>query len=514
MAGEMNAADRSHPLYDDNIGKWDLYRNAAKGGGDFINESNLFTHRLEDAEDYTQRLDRAYYLNFCDSIPNMYNSYIFRNNIERPVDTNLELFRKNCDGKGTSISDFVKLAGYYGSIYGVMHIFVDMPESKKKNPSVADVKNEGILPYCSLLHPTQLKDFSVDEFGNFRWVIIEYKYYKDLDPAIERVEETHYKVITTEKWWIEDQDGNKVTFEEKERKSEGVNKLKFIPIITLYNKDNGEDNKIGESLLKDIVRINRIIMNWCSCIDEQVERQTFSQLIMPDDADMDEDEERGADPLDRVGTSSIFTFNPDSRHPPAFISPNTDNINTIWSLVEDHIKEIFRLSGLQGGTADLYTSKSGKQSQTEFKGVNAALVEKAMTYQKCENSISKLAYVLLGQDDTNYEDVKYPKTFDVVELGEEIDNLFRILERNFSSTLNKTIMKDVARKSIPLAPESIRTTAESEIDSGDGVVTSLDQSKTPVPVKDGEGNPNTNLSQSFITNKQMKDTKSQHRTQE
>jgi len=510
---KIKAADRSHPLYDENINDWELYRSAVKGGEDFINESNLFTHRLEDTEDYDERLERAYYLNFCDSIPSIYNSYIFRNNIERPPDTELEQFRNNTDGKGTSISDFIKLAGYYASIYGVMHIFVDVPESKKKKPTVADLKNEGIVPYCTMIHPTKLKDFSVDEFGNFRWIILEYTYYRDLDPGVERVEETHYKVITTEEWWIEDQNGDKIKFEEKERKSEGKNTLGFIPIITLYSRDTGEDDKIGESLLKDIVRINRIIMNWCSCIDEQVERQTFSQLIMPDDASMDEDEEKGADPLSRISTSSIFTFNPESKHPPAFISPNTESINTIWGLVVDHIKEIFRLSGLQGGTSDLYTSKSGRQSQMNFKGVNASLAEKAATYQKCENDVSRLVYLLLKKDPTIYEDVKYPKTFDIVALGEELDSTIKILERNFSQTLNKTIMKDIARKSIPLAPESIRITVESEIDSGDGIVETK-TSNAVMPEKQGDGNPNSNLEKSFKTKKELDEEESSHRIKE
>ena len=513
MAEKMKASERSHPLYNENIDKWELYKSAVKGGDDFINENNLFTHRLEDAEDYDERLDRAYYLNFCDSIPRIFNSYIFRNNIERPPDMDLDLFRNNVDGKGTEISDFIKLAGFYGSIYGVAHVFVDMPESKKKSPTVADMKNEGILPYCTLIHPTKLKDFSIDEFGNFKWVIIEYTYYRDADPTVEREEEIHYKVITTEEWWIEDKDGNKVKFEEEERKSEGINKLGFIPIVTLYNIDTGEDNKVGESLLKDIVRVNRIIMNWCSCIDEQVERQTFSQLIMPDDASMDEDEEKGADPLMRVSTSSVFTFNPDSKHPPAFISPNTENINTIWKLVVDHIKEIFRLSGLQGGTSDLYTSRSGRQSQMNFKGVNAALAEKAMIYQKCENTISILAKKLLGKEVKEFEEVKYPKTFDIVALGEELDGIIKILEKNFSKTLNKTIMKDMARKTVPLAPESIRVQIESEIDSGDGIV-GTKASPTGELEKDGDGNPNSSAGDSFKTKDQLDGEESKHRLEE
>jgi hypothetical protein len=510
----MAISDRTHPNYDDNLDLWNLYRSSAKGGDDFINDDNLFSHRLEDSEDFEERLKRAYHLNFCDTIPKIYNSYIFRNNIERAGDANLKIFRNNADGRGNSISEFMKTAGYFASVYGVIHIFVDIPKSKKNKPSIADIKAESIVPYCTLIHPTQLKDWSVDEYGNFRWVIIESTYFKDLDPALEREEETHYKVITTEEWWIEDEDENKIKFEEEGRESEGKNDLGFIPIVTLYHEDN-EDDKVGESLLKDIVRINRIIMNWCSCIDEQIERQTFSQLIMPDDASMDEDEEKGEDPLTRVSTSSIFTFNPDSKHPPGFISPDTENISIIWTMVVDHIKEIYRLSGLQGGTSDLYTSKSGRQAQMSFKGVNAALADKAGTYQKAENLISEIAYALLGLNVEEFIDVKYPATFDIVALGEELDGLMKIMEKNFSETLNKTIQKDISRKSVPMATEDTREQIESEIDAGDGIVES-NQVKTAATQqeKDGDGNPEApNLEKSFKTKEKSDKEESSHRSE-
>ena len=44
--------------------------------------------------------------------------------------------------------------------------------------------------------------------------IIESNYYRDQDPNKDREEETHYKIITTEKWWIEDDSGAKVKYED------------------------------------------------------------------------------------------------------------------------------------------------------------------------------------------------------------------------------------------------------------------------------------------------------------
>ena len=57
--------DSAAPFYDDMIDSWELYYAGAKGGENFITDANLFSHRLEEAEDYNERLERAYFINFC-----------------------------------------------------------------------------------------------------------------------------------------------------------------------------------------------------------------------------------------------------------------------------------------------------------------------------------------------------------------------------------------------------------------------------------------------------------------
>lgn len=488
--GQIKLADRKHPLYEDNIGKWDFYFDSSTGGDNILNGQYIETHRLEDAQDHTQRVDRAYFLNFCDAIPSIYNSYIFKERIERPPNEAIKYFRNNVDGRGTSISDFVKRAGYFASIYGVIHAIIDMPQiPKNKSVSQRDVSKGGISPYASLIFPTQLVDWSVDHLGNWRWVVLEYTYYFDSDPNVEREEKTLYKIITTEEWRIEDEDGAEPDFGEEGIESSGPNEFGEIPIITMYHK-NVNDDKIGESLIKDISYINKAILNWCSCIDEQIERQTFSQLVVPDDGSLAEQDEAGDDPLRKIGTSSYWTFPHDSGQPPQFISPDTANIEVIWNLVMDHIKEIYRIAGLIGGIGDLYASRSGRAAQVGFMGANSALSEKASNYEKFENDISKMAMRKLGKEPTEeaYEPVKYPSSFDIGALADEIDGLFKVMSGNFSETLNKTIQKNVARKATPLATQKVRANIEQEIESGTGIVDVSISEETKG--KGEEGNPN------------------------
>ena len=514
MAEKVKLADRKHPLYTDNSDKWDLYRDSVKGGDEFVNSANLFTHRLEDETDFTERLTRAYYLNYCDVVPNIYNNYIFKEQVNRPPDESLVYFRKSADGRGTNLSEFVKKVGFFSKIFGVMHVLVDMPPKTKNKITNAEAKQMNLNPYCSLVYPSQLVDWSLDANGNLNWVIISSVHYNDLDPAKEREVQTHYKLITREEWRVEDADGNPVKYDDG-RPNKGPNELKAVPLVTMYHQDI-DDDKIGESLIKDIVYINRAILNWCSCIDEMIERQTFSQLIVPDDGSLAEESESGDDPLRRVSTSSVWTFNSESKHPPAYISPNTDNIVTIWNLVIDHVKEIFRIGGLIGSTEDMYASTSGRSKQMGFMSVNSALAGTSGKYQKFENDISAIAYTLLGKNPEEYQQVKYPDSFDIAALEDEVDSLFTIMSKNFSARLNKTMMKNIARKAVPLADEATRLEIEAEIESGDGMLQpdlglEIGADGKPIQPKNEDGNPNSDLGKSFRSKGKLDKKESSHR---
>ena len=80
------------------------------------------------------------------------------------------------------------------------------------------------------------------------------------------------------------------------------------------------------------------------------------------------------------------------------------------------------------------------------------------------------------------------------------------MERNFSMTLNKTIMKNIARRATPLATQDIKKDIEDEIESGDGVVNPVNIMGTIDEDATGEdGNPNSNLGKTFKTNQAKED---------
>ncbi len=461
--------DRTHPLYGKYLEEWDFYIESALGGKDYCgNTDNLFTHRLEDqAGDYDDRAKRVYYLNFCNLVCAIYADYIYKEKIRRPSNDVLDAFRKNVDGRGTDITTFMNQVSYLSSVYGQVHVIVDSPKAEDLNIPLHFYKanKEQFDPYAVIVAPQDLRDWSVDDLGNLNWVLIRNRGYSDDDPKNPREDDTTYRLIAREYWATYNKDGDEI-----ERKEHDLSE---VYIVTSYNSDSNID-LIGESLITDISRINRIIYNWCSNIDEMIERQTFSQLVMPDDPQTDLDpKDEGAGSLRKLSTATIFTFPYNSSQPPQFISPDRQQIDVIWKMVQNHRDLIYELAGLGtvGSSSKFLSQRSGISQAYQFLSINSSLAKKAVRLERTENEINRLVLLWKGQDDIE-EKVEYPVEFDVLTLTETMESTFQIAAQNFSETLNIELLKALARKAAPVLPEETITKIYKEIEDNSGVLMS------------------------------------------
>jgi len=468
MADKENITERTHPLYDKYLPEWNFFMESALGGKDYCdNEDNLFTHRLEDqAGDYEDRLERVYYLNYCGLVCSTYSEYIFKEIVNRPEDTLLDEFRKDVDGRGTDINTFMAKVSTLSSIYGHVHIVVDNSEFdySSKIPLHVYKKNRTMKPYVTIVQPQDLRDWSIDEFGNVLWILIRRRGYSDADPLSPREPEDTYRLITREEWYVFDKDGNML--------KEGTNNLGEVYLVTCYNKDTDSD-MIGESLITDVARINRIIYNWCSNIDEMIERQTFSQLVMPDDpqSQLYEKDEKGT-PLEILGTSQIFTFPASAGHPPQFISPDTSQIKIIWEMIQEHIDKIYELSGLGmvGERSKFMSQRSGVSLAYQFTDVNSSLAKKAAKLEKAENEIYQFVCLWNGKARDSFARVEYPKQFDISSLTEVLATTFDIVSQDISETLSVELLKALVKKAVPALPDEIISQINDEIKAKGGKI--------------------------------------------
>ena len=137
-----------------------LCRAAYSGGDDFISRENLFSHCREREEEYTDRLARAYYLNYSSPIVDTYTFFLFKSPVTRKYDENslrLTTFMANCDMKGTSFDEFIKNLVSSILVAGREFVVIDVPQQvtltvqqeleANKRPYLYSIKTENVLDY-------------------------------------------------------------------------------------------------------------------------------------------------------------------------------------------------------------------------------------------------------------------------------------------------------------------------------------------------------------------------------
>jgi hypothetical protein len=461
--------ERKHPSYLENIGDWEFYWKSFNGGKEYVNEY-LYSHRLENAEDYIGRIARSFYLNYCAPISSIAGDFIFRKEVTRPADLKLSDFRENVNRRGANIHSFMRKVCTLSSVYGHIHILMDRPRPPSGIENIINngqtTKADNLLtlpPYVTIIHPQNLVDWSVDSASKeLNWIIVAEEIYNDEDYREEREVQNIYKVWTKNEWIIYDAEDNLI--------DSGKHQLGFVPLITCYHKDIDED-MIGESMLKDVAEANRIVFNWTSNIDEMIARQTFSQLICPDDGTLFQDEidERGkSGALKKIGSASIFTFPADSRHAPAFISPDTGQVTSIWTMVENLVREMFRMAGLISAKSSLVQlqQRTGKAQQYEFLDMDAFLAAKAKALEETENKIDNLYYKWMGIKDMPSR-VHYPEKFDIITPQEIVDLFTKVTLSAISGTLNKEMAKRMVHQVLPHAEDEIVERIYEEIENNE-----------------------------------------------
>lgn len=439
---------------------WDSYR----GGYWYLQGDYLETHALEWKEDFENRKRRAYYLNNCKTVVHAYTNLIFRETIVRTTSSEITPFINNADKCGTSLEKIMKKVSNWSSIYGKCYVFVDMPKTNGQVLTLQDVVNLEIFPYVKVLSPLDIINWQKNDYGEFEWVLIRTeKWVGEYDKELI----VEYRRIGKDSFILYDTEGNVV--EELE------NPLGVVPIVEVFH----DEGKEGLSLIEDIAYINRTIYNWTSNIDEMIERQTFSQLVYPDDGSLIDNAPQGVEEEDlqaiiakRLGTAHVLTFPANSGQPPHFISPDTRQLSVIWDLVKAHIREIYREAGLVGTSEDLYGSvfRSGRMAQVQHLNISSFLKAKADNLEEAENKILKLYCKWMDKEWRDEYASVYPKKFNIFAIYDFIRITFDVVSAGFSKKLNKILLQDLAKQLLLNHPDEVKEEVRQEIEQGDGTI--------------------------------------------
>ncbi|KAB2833539.1 MAG: hypothetical protein F9K51_03390, partial [Candidatus Dadabacteria bacterium] len=141
---------RKHPQYQKMAGVYKFFEDSYKGGSDYVGANNLFKHTFEDAEGHKDRKLRAYFYNYCAPIVHAYNSFIYRQKIQRDYgnlanDELFQMFIEDADKQGNSYDEIVRNSSNWASVTGIQFWLIDKPGEKAATKK--DELEQELYPY-------------------------------------------------------------------------------------------------------------------------------------------------------------------------------------------------------------------------------------------------------------------------------------------------------------------------------------------------------------------------------
>jgi len=450
MLFDRSIIRQTHPDYNHFLTDWLFFDRSYIGGKDWITETNVFRHARETKEDYQRRLNRVVYTNYCEAVITIFTSYLFSG--KPPIMRDLSVpgvndFYADVDERGATMQDFMEDVATDAQIFGMVGVTVDLPKTDVEIRTEADARANNIRPYLRSYDSPSITNWSVDASGKLNWVRLKESKRDDADPFAKiKKDAAIYRTLTREEWYIHDEGGKEIDF--------GVYGLGEVPFVPIYFKKHRRKRMIGISQLCDIARINRLLVNIISFIEEFIEIQAFPFLAAPLGI-------AGADEDTVISTKHIFEYPPEGS-PPLYVSPPTDPARFMVEFISGFLrKEIYRMAKLESREL---MEQSGVAKQYDFHQTSSAIGRFARNLEFGENQIMTLWARWQGQEWDNSTD--YPDDYDIAPVNDDLKTALdvRDLYGDASPTFVSEYLKGLASKIKPKLAEELMRVIEGELE--------------------------------------------------
>ncbi|MDR9847027.1 phage portal protein [Herbaspirillum huttiense] len=454
--------ERRHPAYSDASKHWQFLDATYEGGRAWFNEDNIFRYVKEGDGEYRDRLRRCYRFNHSREVVDLLNKYLFKQNITRSDDApeSVKQFWNKATKDGLTVKDFSRQVGKKTSIYGRVGVVVDNTNTGGAIVSKADEKQANIRTYAYIVTPIQILDYAYDDDGDLNWILISEVARDDADPmSSSGAQLERWRLWTKNEWHL---------FERQKRGrrdviveiGQGAHNLGEVPVI-FADHIISDEKYVAPSLIDDIAYLDRAVANYLSNLDEIIQDQTFSQLVMPAQNVMPGDDNYAK--LVEMGTKRTFLYDGEGGRGPEYISPDPRQAQLILSVINKIINEIYHTVGLAGertkqDNALGIDNSSGVAKAYDFERVNALLQAKADSLEAFESKLARLVALWNGDEGRMGEKslISYPDNFDTRGLYDEFDIAARLSLVDAPQVVRQEQMKMLIDKLFPQLAKDIK----------------------------------------------------------
>ena len=374
MSTEYELTTRKHELYTKNQKRWTFLYNSFLGGDDYKNAGYLTRYVNETDAEYSARCQETPVDNHVQSVVQIYNSFIFRQEIQREFGSlqalpELQQFLEDADLEGRSFDAFMRELNSWAQVFGHAWAIVVKPDVQAQTRR--DELDQGVRPYCALLTPLAVTDWAFEREPNGRYSLSYLKYIEDVNGSTEVYREWTPETITVS---TVDHDN-----EELLEKEIVPNPLGYVPAVICYS-ERSIVRGIGVSSVGDIADQQRYIFNALSESAQSIRLDSHPSLVVTPDTQVG------------TGAGSIITV-PENMDPglkPYVLDFAGASIDAIYKVIDYSVQSIEKMAHIGGVRATQSQAMSGVALETEFQLLNARLSSQARNLELAEEGIWRI----------------------------------------------------------------------------------------------------------------------------
>ena len=457
----MDDIKSEHPEYLAKKHVWKTYRDLYVGGEDLKNSaaSYLTRRQKEPLDVYGERLGRVFYENYVGSIIDWYAATLFRREPMVLAEGENQMgkrflneFTEDCDLKGKTLSEFFRGRLIEMLICGRSYMLVDFPRATGQPSSRAEEEASGVArAYLVEYRPEDVIDWSVDERGNYEWVVVRSSFLTKKGPGsrgtVRETRWTHYDRTTYRAYRQEKRPGGEGRIELVDSGRHGLAKQERVPLFEMRAPEGlWLMNKAGLLQLEHFNKSNAL--SWALSVG------LFAMPVVYTDREWNQ----------IVGESYYIQLGPEDKF--GWTEPE----GHVYQVAAENLKrlqeEIYRVCYLMsqaGGALASRAAQSGTSKQRDF----AITQEVLRAYGDIVKDTMKnvLRAILAAREDDLALDVSGMDEFDIGDFSGELADAERLLGMGLSSpTLKKQIFKKLAFKYLCDVRQELKDRIAQEID--------------------------------------------------
>lgn len=303
--------------------------------------SYLWRHQSESSPEYYNRCSRAIHIPIFSPTLNVFAAGILRTPPKRQDGRGdfWETYHANCDMSGTTYEALIREALTQALSVGRIHALTDM--NGPLDISLVSAQQQRALDiraYTYLLHPLDIVDWELDEFGRFLWAVVREDERSMREPGEERPESKfQYRVWRRDRWELwRKQNGTWMQV------SSVPHAVGEVPIATLYTAH--QRTMDCESPLSDILDVDVRVYNKLSELDVLERYCGFPLFTVP----VEPGTQLGA--FD-IGPGRAIQY-PAGTGSPQYVSPDPGHARDAWVRIMGYFDAARRSAGISRGIAE------------------------------------------------------------------------------------------------------------------------------------------------------------------